>query len=187
MIAQGTDGLSRGVLNQGDLASGAIRIYAPINLTSLERSHYLEAWLRTWLPTGVLFLTPAQWFVEGHDLRFTGVTTPRRLEISKGCYLWTPPPCMADVAIEQLRSAHLKRHNSIHIMIMPKLFLASWRRQFFKVMDLVLCLPPRWDFWNSSMHEPLMFGFCFPFCRCKPWSFRLTSKLLELERTVQSL
>ena len=43
MIAQGTDGLSRGVLNQGALASGTIRIYSPINLTALERSISLES------------------------------------------------------------------------------------------------------------------------------------------------
>ena len=37
------------------------------------------------------------------------------------------------------------------------------------------------------MHEPLIFGFCFPFHRNKPWSVRSTPKLLELERSVQAL
>ena len=37
------------------------------------------------------------------------------------------------------------------------------------------------------MHEPLIFGFCFPFCRCRPWKVRGTPKLYEVERTVQSM
>jgi len=36
MIYQGMDSLSRGVLNQGALATGSVRLYAPINLTALD-------------------------------------------------------------------------------------------------------------------------------------------------------
>ena len=91
------------------------------------------------------------------------------------------------MAIEQLRLARLKRHNSIHVMIIPKLFYAVWRRQFCKVMDLILFLPPRWNFWDCDMHEPLIFGFCFPFCRHRPWRVKGTPKVRELERTVQPM
>ena len=37
------------------------------------------------------------------------------------------------------------------------------------------------------MHGTLIFGFCFPLCRHKPWSVRHTPKLCEMERTVQSM
>lgn len=35
------------------------------------------------------------------------------------------------------------------------------------------------------MCEPLIFSFCFPFCRFKPWQVCGILKLFELERTVQ--
>ena len=120
-------------------------------------------------------------------MRLTGNESQREMNFSRACYLWAPHPCIADVAIEQLRLARLKRHKSMHVMIIPKLFFSLWRRQFFKAMDLILYLPPRWDFWPSDMHEPLIFGFCFPYSRHKPWSTKGTPKLYELERTVQSL
>ena len=141
MIAQGMDGLSRGVLNRGALASGSIRLYGPINLTALERSETLEGWLRSWLLRDPVFLTFSQWFIEAHDVCFVGSKRPRDLIIERACYLWAPQPCIADIAIEQLRSARLKQHQSIHVMIIPKLCFAQWRRQFYKVIDLILFLP----------------------------------------------
>jgi len=36
MIVQGMDGLSRGVLNKGSLATGSVKIYIPLNLTALQ-------------------------------------------------------------------------------------------------------------------------------------------------------
>ena len=47
MIAQGTDGLSRGVLNKGALATGSIKLHVLLNLTALERSSGLEDWLKS--------------------------------------------------------------------------------------------------------------------------------------------
>ena len=120
-------------------------------------------------------------------MRFEGEQFPRTMKTQRGCYLWAPQPCIADIAIEQLRSARLKRHQSVHIMIIPKLCYATWRRQFHKAMDMILYLPQRWSFWDSNMCEPLIFGFCFPFCRSKPWSVRGTPKLCELERSVQAM
>jgi len=124
MIVQGMDGLSRGVLNKGLLATGSVKIYIPLNLTALQWSESLEAWLRSWLLPNTLFLTPAQWFVKAHNLRFEGEESPCGMKVQKGCYLWAPLPCIADVAIEQLRLARLKHQQSIHVMIIPRLFYA---------------------------------------------------------------
>ena len=56
MIEQGTDGLSRGLFNQGALATGKIRLYAPINLSALDRTMDLKPWIITWAPANALFL-----------------------------------------------------------------------------------------------------------------------------------
>ena len=156
------------MFNQGALAIGKICLYAPINLSALNRTRELKPWILTWAPANAFFLTPSQWFVESHNIRWSGDGSPRKLSYSRAFYIWAPPPCIADVAIEQLREARLKRHNSIHVMIIPKLFFSLWRRQFYKAMDMVLFLPPRWKHWPSNMHEPLIFGFSFPFVRFKP-------------------
>ena len=103
----------------------------------------LKPWIMTWAPTNALFLLPSQWFVESHDIRWSGEGSPRKLCYSRAFYIWSPPPCIADVAIEQLREALLKRHNAIHVMIIPKLFFSLWQRQFYKAMDMILFLPPR--------------------------------------------
>ena len=84
-----------------------IRECAPIHLTALERFKDLKEWIKSWMPKEVLFLEPKHWFVEGHDLRYDGINNEPK--IISGSYVWTPPPAMTDVAIEQLRCAVLKR------------------------------------------------------------------------------
>lgn len=47
MIKQETDSLSRRVLNWEVLSTRKIRLHAPINLTTLERSEVLKPWLKS--------------------------------------------------------------------------------------------------------------------------------------------
>ena len=42
MISQGTDGVSRGVLNEGPLGGMPLRVFLPIDLNALERSQGLK-------------------------------------------------------------------------------------------------------------------------------------------------
>ena len=107
--------------------------------------------------------------------------------VETSTYLWSPPPSIADVALEQLRYARLKHQSSVHVFIVPKLFLNLWHRQFYKVMDLVLIAPPAFSFWPASMFEPLLIGFCFPLIRFKPWTIKGTPKLVSIEREMQKM
>ena len=64
-------------------------------------------------------LAPKDWFERGHDIigwsnKEYGVLMPI---LESGKLLWVPPPAVADVAIEQLRKAHLKRQESTHIIV----------------------------------------------------------------------
>ena len=185
MITQGTDGLSRGSLKSSALSSRTIKEYAPLHLTAIQRSPTLKQWIKSWAGSDPLFLEPRHWFVEGHDLRYVGLT--RNLEIESGTYIWTPPPAVADVAIEQLRCAVLKRQQSLHILIVPKLFFSLWRRQLHKCSDIILYLPAGLSIWPSEMHEPLIISFIFPFIRYQPWCIRGTPKLYAMARKMQAL
>ena len=164
MVYQGTDGVSRGELSQTTLPQEPIRLQVPLDLTALERMKMLKEWMCSWIGPNHMFLEPAQWFVEGHDLRFEAERNGNRIcSQDSTTYVWAPPPAIGDVAIEQIRYARLKRQTSLHVFVIPKLFYALFRRQLHKTMDIVLFLPPCFEFWPKSMHEPLIISFLFPY------------------------
>ena len=188
MIEQGTDGTSRGDLQGGSLNGRPIREFAPLHLTALERNKDLKDWIKSWIGQKCWFLKPEHWYSEAHDVRYTSDQGGgKRLTYESTTYVWTPPPSVADAAIEQLRYARIKRQSSIHVFVVPKLFFSLWRRQLYKEADLILFLPPQFSFWPCCMHEPLIIAFCFPFLRHEPWTVRKTPKLLSLGRELQAM
>ena len=130
-------------------------------------------------------MEPEHWFLEAHDLRYEGLN--RELNIVPGTYVWTPPPAVTEVAIEQLRSAVLKRQRSFHVMIVPKLFFGVWRQQLCKCADMILYLPAGLTCWPKEMHEPLILAFVFPFIRFQPWCLKGTPKVYAMARKMQAL
>jgi hypothetical protein len=70
MIAQGTDGLSRGDFLEGVMKGEEFFSFVPLHLSALERSPELEGWLRGLFPHGELeTLAPEDWFKKAHDIR----------------------------------------------------------------------------------------------------------------------
>ena len=102
-------------------------------------------------------------------------------------YLWAPPPAIAEVALEELRKARIKRQDSTHIFVCPRLMTPVWLKQFFKVADFVFKIPVKCSFWPPNMHEPCFVGICFPYLRCKPWCIRRTPQLLSFQRRLQKM
>ena len=129
IIRQGTDGVSRGDLQPSSGVEQPVRYFAPIHLTAFEQSVSLKEWVESWTTEKSFTLDPSEWFFEAHDLR-TDPSTPHPREVfqKSGVHIWTPPPCVANVALEQLRLARLKRQVSTHIFIVPRLFYSLWRR-----------------------------------------------------------
>ena len=96
MIAQGTDGVSRGVLAQGVMAGELMLSFIPIHRSALERAPLLLPWLREWSDPNCLVLSAADWFQEGHDISGWGQSSGDLFErptLSEGrTYVWAPPP-----------------------------------------------------------------------------------------------
>ena len=149
MISQGTDGLSRGDLSEGVMRGKRMLSFVPLHLSALERSYELQAWIRSWIEPCLKneeqleFLTPEDWFHRGHDFsggskNGDGVWIP---SYRKGLYVWTPAPAAAAVAVEQLREARNKRTDSLHIVIIPRLFTSLWRRQLMRSADIFCEFP----------------------------------------------
>ena len=68
MIAQGSDGLSRGNLSEGVMRGAVMDLFIPLNETAFERSATLKDWLKFWVSGDLEFLEPKDWFVQGHDI-----------------------------------------------------------------------------------------------------------------------
>ena len=191
MIAQGTDGLSRGDYSSGVMAGAPVLGFVPLHLSAFDRSPLLLPWVREWaLDPNIIPLTPEEWYDRGQGLAggvlVESVWQPRPLPSS--CFLWAPPPAAAGHAVDQLMLARHKRTHHTHIFLCPRLFTSLWRHKLHKVADLVLELPagPQ-PFWPSVMHEPLIIGLTLRFVSFDPWELRNHPSLLDLGREVRRL
>jgi hypothetical protein len=136
----------------------------------------LKAWLRKIFEQKekdgleMEFLEPKDWFSRGHD-HFGSVNNIDgnwMTGIKAGLFVWTPPPAAADVALEELRQARLKRTCSIHLFVCPRLMEPIWRKHLHKSADLVLDIPCGTSFWSTNMFEPLILGVYFPYLSHRP-------------------
>jgi hypothetical protein len=103
-------------------------------------------------------LTPEGWFTTSHDF---------------GNHIWAPPSSTCDMVVEQLGQARLKRPESAHLIIVPRLMTGRWLRHlgrgsdgYFKIQDS----PDLWDL--LAQFEPLLIFVCLPFVssRGPPWN-----------------
>eukprot|EP00978_Attheya_sp_CCMP212_P016480 scaffold43205_cov34-Attheya_sp.AAC.2 len=101
MIAQGTDGLSRGNIGEGVMAGEAMSSFVPLHQTAIEREPKVLEWIGELIGDKTIHsLSPEGWFDQGHGITghtrtASGVWLPTR---EVGTHLWSPPPAAADVA-----------------------------------------------------------------------------------------
>jgi hypothetical protein len=189
MKAQGTDGVSRGQMKEGVSAGASMLSFIPFHLSAIDRSDELIAWIRSWAGPELEVLAPEEWFGRGHDHEGGQKDEAGfwRVKTRPGIFLWVPPPAAADVAIEELRKARIKRQESAHIMVIPRLLSPEWLKQLWKASDVVFEVPAGSTFWGKSCFEPLIVGLTFPFLRCSPWQLRGTPKMLSVARHMRRL
>ncbi len=193
MIAQGADGLSRGNLTEGVMGGWDMGDFVPLHLNAMERSASLESWIRSWFDAGRKtkseLLEPEGWFERGHDI-IGGDKNVDDMWIPKyqnGCYIWSPPPAAAEVALEQLRQARHKRQSSCHVFVCPRLMTPYWAKHLNRSADLITVIPPGTDFWPSEMHEPLILACYLPFLKHRPWQLKGQEALLGLEKQLRKV
>jgi hypothetical protein len=192
MIAQGTDGLSRGEFTSGVMSGAPMSSFVPLHLSAVERSTHLLPWLQSWtLLPDLVPLSPEQWYTLGHGIDggsynkeycwFPAVS-------SQTSFLWTPPPAAAYAATDELALSRHKRPHLRHLFICPRLCTHMWRKKLYMTADVVLELPPRpLPPWSTLMHEPLILAFVLPLISFPPWELRSLAPVLELGRQVQSI
>jgi hypothetical protein len=191
MIAVGVDGLSRGLLNEGVMGGADMLSFIPFDRSALQLSMPLEEWIQSWLGKEAISLSPEDWFERGHDIvgwqdPEPGFYLPLPV-LQKGKYIWSPPPGAADVAIEEMRKARMKRQASTHVFVCQRLMTPRWLRQLHKAADLVFHIPAGQPFWSLSNHEPLVVGIILPFFRHQPWQLRGTPKMFAVARELSKV
>jgi hypothetical protein len=189
MIAQGTDGVSQGLLTEGVNAGLDMLTFIPPHLNAIERHPPLLNWLCSWLGHNSELLTPDQWFSRGHSHDGGGYDQNGfwRVKIRSRKFIWAPPPAAADVAVEELRKALIRRRDCTHVFICLRLLTPQWRRHLNKACVLVLFTEAGSEAWPIEMYEPLTIGIVFPFLSVRPWQIHGTTKMIHLGRTTSDL
>jgi hypothetical protein len=192
MIAQGTDGCSRGSLMEGVMAGADMLTFVDLGKGGFDRHPPLLEWIRSWTGEPDLEpLSPEGWFEEGHGIT-GGTLDERQIWIPTHChkdqvFLWPPPPAVADAALEELLKSRHKRSDLLHVVVIPRLMATRWRRLFSKVCDFTCDVSPGPAFWPSHMYEPLWVGIVMPFVHCRPWSLKRAPILVEMGRDLRRM
>ena len=88
----------------------SLRLCMPLYLSALERLTTLIDWIKLQIGKNFFTLHPNHWFLEAHDIRYLEVEDkPRALSFESTTYLWSLPPSIGDVALEELQYTRLKR------------------------------------------------------------------------------
>jgi hypothetical protein len=173
MIAQGTDGLSRGDLSNGVMAGDSMLSHVPLNQDAFSRSPKLGEWLQKCSDNHVWEVLGADgWFDRGHQ---------------DGNFIWVPPPAVADAALEQLCEARHTRPWNAHIFVCPLLMTSRWRKQLAKLADVMFVVPVGTSIWETDMYEPVLIAFICPLLNCRPWQVRKTPLVAQLNHSVSGV
>jgi hypothetical protein len=141
--------------------------FIPLHLGAIDRNHLITDWIKSLLGTDAEFLTPDQWFSRGHSHHGGYYDTSGFWRVKKrpGKFVWPPPPAAAEVAVEEVRQALIKRRDCTHVFLCPRLLTPQWRQQLNKTCDLVLFMNAGSEIWQNEMYEPLTICVVFPFLR----------------------
>jgi hypothetical protein len=175
VIAQRTDGLSRGILLEGVVRGEDMLSFVDLSRTAIERHPDVLDFVKSWVEPALgesKVLSSKEWFQEGHGItggkrESRGIWIPHHAADGKA-YIWLPLPVIVDIALEECAKAIHKRTDAYHVFLIPRLYSPLWMRMFYKLSDFVFKLPPGSRHWPSSMHEPLFVGISLPLLTRNP-------------------
>jgi hypothetical protein len=173
MIEQGTDGISRGDLVSGVMSGRSMLDFIPISQGVYQRAPELVEWVASASGGDWRILEPKEWFHEVH--------------LATGQYIWSPPPTIADAAVEQLCETRHTRPGSGHIFICPALMTSRWRKRLAKVADAMFTVPVGSHLWGAQMHEPVVIALICPLLHSRPWQVRDTPIVAQLRDNVSGV
>ena len=175
MIAQGSDGLTRGDNSSGVMAGEEFLKYIPLNESAFERSGVAKSTIvDQWLDNSWKLASPADWF---HSV----------FREPEGKWIWFPPPALAKVAVEQLCEAKLVFPKSSHVFVCPALMTGEWKKPLGKIADFMCTFAAGSVVWQLSICEPLTVCFAAPLLDIRPWKVSWLQGLEKWKKQVSGL
>jgi hypothetical protein len=173
MIQVGVDGVSRGDLNNAGVMAGVNMLsFVPLHLSAFDRSEELLSWLLSWTGNNTVVLGESDW---------------PRPHANRGTYVWAPAPAAAGAALEWLGESIHKRPTSVHVVVIPRLFTSTWRKQLGEKADCLLTIPLGCLVWQTDNLEPLVLAISLPLSRLPPWRFRNSPLVQGVESHVSEM
>ena len=147
-----------------------------MNETCFERSKQLKSLIKDWCPKPrqCKFAKTEDWF-------------GKVFEDPTGTWVWSPPPCLAEIAVEQLCKVKHVFPKSQHIFVCPALMTGYWMKALGKVADTKFTMKAGSEAWPHSMLEPLTIAFVCPLLTSPPWQARRLRSVAEWERPLLEL
>lgn len=110
-------------------------------------------------------MNPKDKLIRGHDLDggYYDSNNHWNWNVNPSTFVWDLPPGAADVGLEELRKARIKRQASTHIVLVPKLFTHLRKKKMIKCCYFFMDIAPVHKYWSSDQFESLTLGICFPF------------------------
>ena len=133
-------------------------------------------------------LDAAQWFREGHGIEGgrknrQGIWLPMHA-CNRMCYIWTPPPIIADVALEECLKAVHKRTNVVLIFLIPRLYPPCGCGCSTNCQILYFVSHPG----PTTGHMLCMnLGIFLPLSSRPPWTFRRAPLLVAMELELRNV
>lgn len=150
LIAQGTDGLSRGQTRVGALAGTSTDVdkFNPLTAVPAPLPAPLASWAAAQWPGHTYLERPSDW------------TTARVLGAAT---LWMPPPLLARTALNTfLRCRMMAPTTTSAVFLLPRRHTAPWRRLLRHFSSVVSVRAGVGDHWPASEFEPLTVAVCPP-------------------------
>ena len=124
----------------------------------------LNPWIKSWAGDNTTFLTTKYWYLRVQDICWCSydIKVCWYPKIKSGTYVWASPPAAADICLEDLRKALMKRKKSTHIIIIHRLMNPKWIEHIDKATNCIF--------------ESLLlnfFGFLIIMNLCSSWYFSL--------------
>lgn len=124
MIKYGINGLSRGDTSSGVMGGKEFLSLLPLNKSALDRQLNVKRTVLNWA------MRPLEWTFATTEDCFGSV-----FDDPHGSWIWSPPPCLARVAIDQLCEVKHMFPASKHIFVCPTLMTGYWRKSLGKIAD----------------------------------------------------
>ena len=159
LIAQGTDGLSRGQMHAGIMDGNVedVNAFNPLAQQPRPITQPLREWVKRY----------------GHGTELWDPVTWEPQNIRGKHTIWMPPPLLArDALLIFLRQRMIAPTTTTATFLLPRRFTAPWRRLIRK-FDITVVKAGNGDHWKATEFEPLIVA------HCPPWSPSLQVRTSE--------